>query len=93
MAEVLVVTSKVKKLIKEKGQIRLCFDRLDLKGGKYFINIGVYEQNWAYAYDFHWHVYPLIIKSEIDSNPGILSPPLSWKTNSNFKIVNNSLQF
>jgi hypothetical protein len=45
--------------IQGEGQIKLHLDRLDLNGGKYFIDVGIYEQTWAYAYDYHWHVYPL----------------------------------
>jgi lipopolysaccharide transport system ATP-binding protein len=65
-------------LIQGKGQIKLHFDRLDLSGGKYFVNVGVYEQTWAYAYDYHWHVYPLEIRSPLGEK-GILSPPLRWE--------------
>lgn len=65
-------------LIKGKGQIKLHLDRLDLGGGRYFVNVGVYEQNWAYAYDYHWQVYPLSISSTV-SEKGILCPPRRWE--------------
>lgn len=65
-------------LIQGQGQIKLHLNRLDLSGGKYFVDVGVYENNWAYAYDYHWHVYPLLVNSTI-SEKGILNPPLQWE--------------
>lgn len=65
-------------LIRGKGQIKLYLDRLDLVGGKYFVNVGVYEHSWAYAYDYHWQVYPLLIRLT-ESEKGIVSPPLRWE--------------
>jgi lipopolysaccharide transport system ATP-binding protein len=61
-----------------QGRIALRFDRLDLNGGQYYIDVGVYEQNWAYAYDYHWHVYPLLIHP-IGADKGILRPPCRWE--------------
>ena len=60
-----------------KGSIQLQLDRLDLGHGTYFADIGIYESNWEYAYDFHWHVYPI---SVINQSPeeSLLSPPLKW---------------
>ncbi|MGB7441928.1 MAG: ABC transporter ATP-binding protein [Coleofasciculaceae cyanobacterium] len=71
-------TGKSLPLMQGKGQIKLCLDRLDLVGGKYFVNVGVYEQNWAYAYDYHWQVYPLLIHLT-ESEKGVISPPLRWE--------------
>jgi lipopolysaccharide transport system ATP-binding protein len=59
------------------GRVRLSFDRLDLTAGEYFINVGVFEADWRYAYDYHWHVYPLIVEGS-RSPRGVLSPPLTW---------------
>jgi SAM-dependent methyltransferase len=64
--------------LQQRGQITLCLDRLDLSSGQYFVDVGVYEQNWAYAYDYHWHVYPLEIRSTTNAK-SILSPPLHWE--------------
>src|SRR5215216_440826 len=35
------------------------FERLDLIPGEYFVDLGVYEREWRYAYDYHWHVHAL----------------------------------
>lgn len=64
--------------IQGSGKIRLSFERLDLSGGKYYVNVGVYESNWDYAYDFHWHVYPLFVQSKTEQS-GILNPPCKWE--------------
>lgn len=68
-------------LIQGQGQIALKLERLDLKGGKYFVDVGVYERDWAYAYDYHWHVYPLMLHSA-RNDKGILHPPHSWEMGS-----------
>jgi lipopolysaccharide transport system ATP-binding protein len=61
-----------------RGRIALHLERLDLVGGQYYVDVGVYEQNWAYAYDYHWHVYPLIIRPT-GGEKGILRPPHRWE--------------
>ncbi|NCC31228.1 MAG: ABC transporter ATP-binding protein, partial [Chloroflexia bacterium] len=61
-----------------EGIIQLTFERLDLASGDYFVDVGVYAQEWAYTYDYHWHVYPLVIEGVAESK-GVLVPPLSWQ--------------
>jgi len=65
-------------LIEGQGRIELALDRVDLNNGSYFIDVGVYDANWEYAYDYHWHVYPLFIRSWHKAN-GILMPPHRWR--------------
>jgi lipopolysaccharide transport system ATP-binding protein len=60
-----------------KGSIRLILDRLDLKAGRYYVNPGIYQRNWEYVYDYHWHVYPIIVDSKTYSR-GVLTPPHRW---------------
>jgi lipopolysaccharide transport system ATP-binding protein len=64
----------------EAGQITLSIDRLDLTRGVYFIDVGVYERAWAYAYDYHWHVYPIRVLSAM-GGMGILNLPHHWTMN------------
>lgn len=59
------------------GKITLVLDRLDLTGGKYYVDVGVYEKTWAYAYDYHWHAYPLLVKAKT-GDKGIILPPGHW---------------
>lgn len=58
--------------------ISFCCDRIDLNQGKYFVNVGVFKQDWEYAYDYHWHAYPLILDTQASSG-GLLSPPMRWE--------------
>ena len=60
------------------GRICLQLARLDLMAGDYFVDVGIYKQQWAYAYDYHWHTYPLEITGGSGGN-GILNPPHSWQ--------------
>ncbi|MEP6516686.1 Wzt carbohydrate-binding domain-containing protein [Microcoleus vaginatus] len=64
-------------LVKGKGKIRLQIDRLDLGNGQYYVNVGVYEETLAYAYDYHWQVYPLYVRSTVNQKT-ILCPPYRW---------------
>lgn len=61
-----------------KGQVTLHIQRLDLVGGEYFVDIGAYKPDWSYAYDYHWHAYPLSIEPHLNEK-GVLKPPQSWE--------------
>jgi lipopolysaccharide transport system ATP-binding protein len=61
-----------------RGRITLQIERLDLNGGRYYIDVGAYERDWTYAYDYHWHVYPLYIRPS-GGKKGILCPPSRWE--------------
>jgi lipopolysaccharide transport system ATP-binding protein len=60
------------------GRIAFHMERLDLIGAQYYVDVGVYEREWAYAYDYHWHVYPLVIRPT-GGEKGILRPPHRWE--------------
>lgn len=64
--------------VQGQGQITLRLERLDLSGGLYYLDVGVYERDWAYAYDYHWHVYSLVIRPT-EGEKGILRPPHHWE--------------
>jgi lipopolysaccharide transport system ATP-binding protein len=59
------------------GQITLQIERLDLEGGQYYVDVGAYTADWSYAYDYHWHAYPLLIRAS-GGHQGILRPPHRW---------------
>ncbi len=61
-----------------QGQVVLQLERLDINGGSYYVDVGAYEQEWAYAYDYHWHVYPLNVRL-IGGEKGVLRPPHRWE--------------
>jgi SAM-dependent methyltransferase len=58
--------------------LQLHIDRLDLMPGNYFVNVGLYSQGWAVTHDFHWHLYPLSLISDV-CGQGLLHPPMSWQ--------------
>lgn len=60
------------------GTLSLVCERLDLMGGEYYIDVGVYKGDWSYAFDYHWHAYPIKI-SISDGEKGILRPPHHWE--------------
>jgi lipopolysaccharide transport system ATP-binding protein len=64
--------------IQGREKVALQLERLDLNGGQYHVDVGVHEREWAYAYDYHWHVYPLIIHPT-GGEKGILHPPHRWE--------------
>jgi lipopolysaccharide transport system ATP-binding protein len=63
--------------LSKAGTLALAIERLDLAAGDYFVDVGVYEQDWSHAYDYHWQVYSLAIASSTRVN-GRLHPPLQW---------------
>lgn len=62
------------------GKIRLQLNRLDLNGGQYYVDVGIHEHNWSYAYDYHWRLYPLSVHSCMNGR-GILHLPHDWVLN------------
>jgi lipopolysaccharide transport system ATP-binding protein len=62
----------------KSGRIALQLERLDLNSGTYYVDIGIYQRNWAYAYDYHWHVYPLVVAAGANEE-GVLRPPDRWE--------------
>ena len=63
--------------IDRPGQIVLALERLDLVGGSYYVDVAAYEQAWSYAYDTHWHVYPLQVRGSAGVK-GVISVPHRW---------------
>lgn len=59
------------------GDITLGVERLDLTPGIYFIDIGIFEKDWAYAYDYQSHVEEIEIVGQT-KRKGFLSPPANW---------------
>lgn len=66
------------------GRIGLAIERLDLSAGDYFVNVSVYEREWSYTYDSHWHVYPLRVRAS-NSGKGLLYMPHRWRFEVNGK--------
>ena len=58
--------------------IALHLERLDLGDGEYSVSVGLFEPNWAYAYDYHWLTYPLRVTAP-GVSPGPMAPPRRWE--------------
>ena len=41
--------------------IALRLDELELRPGKYWVDVGLFPVSWAHAYDYHWQVYELTV--------------------------------
>jgi lipopolysaccharide transport system ATP-binding protein len=59
------------------GRIALELQAFDLNSGQYLIDVGAYRADWAYAFDYHWRVYPLKVHSS-DSTRGIVRFSHHW---------------
>jgi lipopolysaccharide transport system ATP-binding protein len=64
--------------IQGNGSVAITFDRLDLNSGEYHIDVGIYRQDWAYAYDYHWRAYPLMVVAA-NLVKGAVNPPHAWE--------------
>jgi lipopolysaccharide transport system ATP-binding protein len=73
------------------GTMSFTIDRLELAPGNYFVNAGIYESGWSYAYDYHWHVYQLRISGS-PSQLGILAPPCHWKLTTARQVTSATYQ-
>jgi lipopolysaccharide transport system ATP-binding protein len=50
------------------------WDGLELRPGEYVVDVGVYEAEWSFAYDYHWHAYPLQVHGD-NRSQAIFRPP------------------
>jgi lipopolysaccharide transport system ATP-binding protein len=64
-----------------RGALTIDIARLDLAPGLYSVDVGVYPQDWSYAYDYHWQVYPLTVEPSMGRihTGGIIDPPSRWR--------------
>jgi lipopolysaccharide transport system ATP-binding protein len=60
-----------------RGRIALALERLDLVAGTYYVDVGAYEYDWAYAYDLQCGVYPLRVRGSA-AVKGVLWAPHRW---------------
>jgi len=55
---------------------RLELERLDLGGGEYFVDVGLYAPNWTHPFDYRWHERVFRVLGSHDN--GKLAPPHRW---------------
>lgn len=63
-------------LLEGEGRIRIELGRLDLAPGDYFVNLGIYGQDWT-VLDYHAQAYPLRVIGPGGGTTG-WSPPVRW---------------
>jgi lipopolysaccharide transport system ATP-binding protein len=54
--------------------VNFSWDRVQLLPGEYVVDVGVYEHEWNFAYDYHWHVYPLKVLGHQEASRAIFEP-------------------
>jgi lipopolysaccharide transport system ATP-binding protein len=60
----------------ESGTVALSLDRVDLVGGRYFIDVGVYRSDWSEPYDYIWKARRLEVSGDGPHASSI--PPHRW---------------
>lgn len=60
----------------DRGTVRLVLERLDLAGGQYFLDVGVYEANWDRPYAMLWKARTFEVRGQPPT--GMLAPPRRW---------------
>jgi lipopolysaccharide transport system ATP-binding protein len=60
------------------GKVNLQIDRLDLPGGDYFVNVGLYAPDWSETYDYQWNEHPFSIRWT-PQEQSLLNPPKQWR--------------
>jgi lipopolysaccharide transport system ATP-binding protein len=61
--------------IEARTTVTLQLERLDAEAGLYHLDVGVYEREWAYVYDYHWQAYPL----DLIGGGGGFGPERRWR--------------
>ena len=64
--------------IEGPGRISLSIERLDLNRGRYFVDVGCYAQDWAYAYDYHLFEGSLVVHGD-GVKDAVLNVPHRWE--------------
>jgi lipopolysaccharide transport system ATP-binding protein len=64
--------------LKGEAKVRLTLARLDLSHGLYYVDVGAFQKEWAYPYDYHWQLHPLTVMASAGGK-GLLSPPQHWE--------------
>jgi lipopolysaccharide transport system ATP-binding protein len=54
-------------------ELSLELDPLELDPGKYWVDVGLYEHGWKYAYDYHWHAHELLVPG-VKHGEGVFRP-------------------
>jgi lipopolysaccharide transport system ATP-binding protein len=61
----------------DEAEVELAVERLELSAGEYALDVGVFERDWEYAYDFHSCAYPVRVEGRV-AGSGVLLPAHGW---------------
>jgi lipopolysaccharide transport system ATP-binding protein len=67
-------------LVKGRGRLSLRIQDLHLTPGKYYVDVGVYEKEWRYAYDYCWRVHLISFRHDLSGGNGASArnPRVDW---------------
>lgn len=74
-----------KSTLQGRGQVVLELERLDLCGGLYHINVGIYNHRWTQNYDLRWRAQRIKVDG-MYRQKGVLNPPYSWRLERNKEL-------
>ncbi|NEQ25989.1 MAG: ABC transporter ATP-binding protein [Microcoleus sp. SIO2G3] len=66
-------------LVPGSSKIKLNLARLDLSGGQYYVNVGIFPTDWSQPHDYHGHQHSLLVQGP-QNERSILYPPRRWET-------------
>jgi lipopolysaccharide transport system ATP-binding protein len=61
--------------VDRRATIRLSLDHLDVEPGAYYLDVGVYERDWTFVYDYQWQAQRLNVGG---SSGGGFGPARRW---------------
>jgi lipopolysaccharide transport system ATP-binding protein len=64
--------------VQQGQELEIVLEELQLIPGEYWVDVGLYRPDWEYAYDYHWHAYPLHITGSATDN-GVYRPRHRWR--------------
>jgi lipopolysaccharide transport system ATP-binding protein len=56
-------------------RVVLSLDRLDVRPGRYHVNVGIFERSWSHVYDYHWQLHLIEVTGAAGESFG---PPRRW---------------
>ena len=69
----------------EHQLIRCEIKSLPLRQGYYFVNVGLFQKDWSYMYDYHWQMHSFYVKANGFSNletTGVMALNTRWSAKS-----------
>jgi lipopolysaccharide transport system ATP-binding protein len=58
-----------------RATVRLSLQHVDLEPGAYYFDVGVYERDWSYVYDYRWQAHRILVRS---TSAGGFGPARRW---------------